>query len=115
MKIPYRETHLGLFIPQPSVSAGILRVNLFRFHIHIYSNPSRLALEQLRSCCSPAALRIEQYGQIWQGLHYAWDIEGVIDAFLDVLFSRTVLTPVLLKLRAIYPLENLTKTTRLTP
>lgn len=44
-----------------------------------------------------------------------WDIEGVIDAFLDGLSSGTFPMPMLLKLRAIHPLENLMKTTRLTP
>lgn len=43
------------------------------------------------------------------------DVEGVIDAFLDVLSSGTFPMPMLLQLRAIRPLENLMKTTRLAP
>lgn len=51
----------------------------------------------------PAASRIEWYGQVWQGLHYTWDIEGVIDAFLDVLSGGVFLMPVIPKLLAIHP------------
>lgn len=43
------------------------------------------------------------------------DVEGVIDAFLDVLSSGTFPMPMLLQLRAIRPLENLMKTIRLAP
>lgn len=94
VKIPCRQTHLGLLIAQPNVSEGFLEL------INLNSAFTKRVIWD--NLVASTTLRMEWSGQVWRGLHCTQYTEGLIDAYMYflVVLSQCSLTfrPPLVKL-----------------